>query len=195
MDTNLTLQAAKCPRMAHILKFLFLFSIYFTTIQAELIEQSHIRLPSQKRDRHTRLHFYFHDILDSDHPTSVKIVNPPGSSPFGATYMVDVPLTAEPDLNSTLIGRAQGTYALASQQNDFAFKMDINFVFIEGIYKGSTLTMLGRNAILDAVREMPIVGGTGAFRFARGYALAKTIWYNSTSGNAIEEFNVTICHL
>jgi hypothetical protein len=41
---------------------------------------------------------------------------------------------------------------------------------------------------------MPIVGGTGAFRFARGYALAKTVWYDPASGNAIEEFNVSIYH-
>lgn len=188
--------------MASILSFfLFLFSSFnylIISVQGVSLEESHITLPSERRSQSyfTHLHFYFHDILDSEHPTTLKIINPPrelSHGAFGATYIIDNPLTEKPDLSSKLVGRAQGTYALASQQfGDFAFKMDVNFVFTEGKYKGSSLTMLGRNVILDAVREMPIVGGTGAFRFARGFALAKTVWYNSTSGNAIEEFNVTI---
>lgn len=160
------------------------------------LEESNIMLPLEKPHSFTQLHFYFHDILDSENPSTLKIINPPSNShaPFGATYIIDNPLTEKQDLNSNIIGRAQGTYALASQQGDFALKMDVNFVFIEGSYKGSTLTMLGRNVIVDEVREMPIVGGTGAFRFAKGYALAKTVWYDSSSGNAIEEFNVSIYH-
>ncbi|MFQ6635341.1 hypothetical protein Gotur_012196 [Gossypium turneri] len=38
---------------------------------------------------------------------------------------------------------------------------------------------------------MPIVGGSGIFRFARGYALAKTVWFNK-NGDAIVEYNVTV---
>ncbi|XP_061357494.1 dirigent protein 22-like [Gastrolobium bilobum] len=179
-----------------ILRFFFLFSCYLISIHGVPLEESHIILPTERPERVTHLHFYFHDILDGENRTSVKIINPPSGSPsaFGATYMIDNPLTEEQDLSSKLIGRAQGTYALASQQLDFAFKMDINFVFTEGTYNGSTLTMLGRNVITQEVREMPIVGGTGVFRFARGYALAKTVWYNTTSGNAIEEFNVRLTH-
>nr|DAD22803.1 TPA_asm: hypothetical protein HUJ06_024266 [Nelumbo nucifera] len=36
-----------------------------------------------------------------------------------------------------------------------------------------SLRMVGRNPIVNEVREMPIVGGTRVFRFARGYCLAK----------------------
>ena len=185
--------------MLSIFSLLLLFSYYFMSVHGRVmsLEESHISLPFQKLQSFTHLHFYFHDILDGEKPTTLKIINPPNESshgPFGATYIIDNPLTREQNLSSKLIGRAQGTYSLASQQGDFAFKMDINFVFTAGTYKGSSLTMLGRNVIVDEVREMPIVGGTGAFRFARGYALAKTVWYNSTSGNAIEEFNITILH-
>ncbi|MBA0649494.1 hypothetical protein Goklo_017052 [Gossypium klotzschianum] len=45
----------------------------------------------------------------------------------------------------------------------------------------------------NPVREMPIVGGTGVFRLARGYAVAKTHWYNEV-GDAIVAYNVTIVH-
>ncbi|KAL5078155.1 hypothetical protein RYX36_017139 [Vicia faba] len=162
------------------------------------LEESNIMLPIEKLHNFTHLHFYFHDTLDGEKQTTLKIINPPNESShgdFGSTFIIDNPLTEEQDINSKLIGRAQGTYALASKQGDLALKMDVNFVFIEGSYKGSTLSLLGRNVIVDEVREMAIVGGTGAFRFARGYALAKTVLYDPASQNAIEEFDVSIYHL
>ncbi|KAK7323380.1 hypothetical protein VNO77_26852 [Canavalia gladiata] len=178
------------------LGLLLLFSTYFTTIQSAFLEQSHIVLPSERTERFTRLHYYFHDILVGEHPTSIKIITPPKNSPggFGVTFMVDNPLTEGPELSSKLVGRAQGTYALASQ-HDYGFKMVMNFHFIEGVYEGSTLSMIGRNAVLDTIREMPIVGGTGVFRFARGIAFAKTIWSDPNSGNAIVEYNVSVYHI
>ncbi|MFQ6647268.1 hypothetical protein Gotur_019998, partial [Gossypium turneri] len=51
--------------------------------------------------------------------------------------------------------------------------MVMNFAFLEGIYNGSAVSILRRNAVLDAVREIPIVEGSRIFRFIRGYALAK----------------------
>ncbi|KAH1084375.1 hypothetical protein J1N35_024136 [Gossypium stocksii] len=47
--------------------------------------------------------------------------------------------------------------------------MAYNFAFIEGKYNGSNLSVLGRNPVFSAVREMPVIGGSGVFRFARGY--------------------------
>nr|KJB44164.1 hypothetical protein B456_007G238200 [Gossypium raimondii] len=37
------------------------------------------------------------------------------------------------------------------------------------------------------------VGGSRIFRFGRGCALAKTVWFNK-NGNAIVEYNVTVVH-
>ncbi|QHO44622.1 hypothetical protein S83_018944 [Arachis hypogaea] len=65
---------------------------------------------------------------------------------------------------------------------------------MEGKYNGSTVSLLGRNAVFSGVREMSIVGGSGVFRFARGYAQAKTVWLNTTSGDAIVEYNVYVLH-
>ncbi|KAK7836913.1 dirigent protein 7 [Quercus suber] len=50
----------------------------------------------------------------------------------------------------------------------------MNFVFTTRKFNGSSLTILGRNAALQPLREMPIIGGTGAFRLARGFGTAKT---------------------
>ncbi|XVE99856.1 hypothetical protein REPUB_Repub03eG0237600 [Reevesia pubescens] len=63
----------------------------------------------------------------------------------------------------------------------------MSFAFIEGIYNGSSISIVGRNPVLNDVREMPIVGGSGVFRLARGYALAHTIWFDYKTGDATEK--------
>jgi hypothetical protein len=107
--------------------------------------------------------------------------------------MFDDPLTLGPQLSSKLVGKAQGFYASASQ-DDFGFLMAMNLAFIEGKYNGSSITILGRNSGLNKVREMPVVGGSGLFRFARGYAQANTYKYDPKSGDAIVEYNVYVFH-
>ncbi|KAJ7949290.1 Dirigent protein [Quillaja saponaria] len=146
-------------------------------------------------EKTTQLHFYFHDILDGSDPTAMRIIAPPEKSVggFGTTFMMDDPLTEGPEPGSKVVGRAQGMYAFASQ-HEIAFLMALNFAFIDGAYNGSALSILGRNPVLEEVREMPIVGGSGIFRLARGYALAKTIKFNPQSGDAVVEYNVTVSH-
>ena len=39
------------------------------------------------------------------------------------------------------------------------------------------------------LREMPIIGGIGAFRLACGFVQAKTHFFNFTSGDAIVEYH------
>lgn len=107
--------------------------------------------------------------------------------------MIDDPLTMGPESSSKVVGRAQGFYASASQ-SEAGLLMVMNFAFMEGKYNGSTLSVLGRNAVFSEVREMPIVGGNGAFRFARGYAQAKTHTFNLKTGDAIVEYNVYVYH-
>lgn len=111
---------------------------------------------------------------------------------FGAVVMMDDPLTEGPEPSSKLVGRAQGIYASASQ-TELGLLMVLNYVFVEGKYNGSTLSILGRNSVFSTIREMPIVGGTGKFRFARGYAQAKTHKLEIT-GDAVVEYNVYVFH-
>ena len=62
-------------------------------------------------------------------------------------------------------------------------------VFVTGKFKGSSLTIWGRNAMFHPLREMPIIGGIGAFRLACGFVQAKTRFFNLTSGDAIVEYH------
>ncbi|CAD6254525.1 unnamed protein product [Miscanthus lutarioriparius] len=145
----------------------------------------------------THLHFYFHDTVSGKSPTAVRVVSPPASSPsplFGMVNVMDDPLTEGPDQGSAaVIGRAQGLY-MGSDQAKLGFLQAMNLVFTAGDYSGSTLALLGRNCPFDAVRELPVVGGTGAFRFARGYALLRTHWLDFSTGDATVEYDVYVMH-
>ncbi|XP_062167247.1 dirigent protein 22-like [Alnus glutinosa] len=150
-----------------------------------------------KREKLSHLHFYFHDIVSGPNQTAVRVAEAPMTNTsltgFGAVVMIDDPLTARPELTSKHVGRAQGIYASASQ-TEVGFLMVLNFAFMEGKYNGSTLSVLGRNTVLSAVRELPIVGGSGLFRFARGYAHARTHTFDIGSGDAVVEYNVYVFH-
>ncbi|CAA0842796.1 Dirigent protein 21 [Striga hermonthica] len=143
----------------------------------------------------TNLHFYFHDIVSGPNPTAVRIAAPRAnySMFFGTLVMIDDPLTYGPDMSSGIMGRAQGMYGSADLEVA-GLVMVLNFVFTDGDYKGSTLSLLGRNAVMDKVREMPILGGTGKFRFATGYARARTYHWDFTTGDAVVEYHVTVFH-
>jgi len=152
-----------------------------------------------KKEKLSHFRFYWHDILSGNNPTTITIVQPPlklhstGLNAFGLVRMMDNPLTLGPQLSSKLVGKAQGFYASAAQE-EIVFHMTMNFAFIEGKYNGSTIAILGRNPALNKVREMPVVGGSGLFRFARGYAQASTHWVDLKSGDACVEYNVHVFH-
>ncbi|MBA0596637.1 hypothetical protein Gorai_013448 [Gossypium raimondii] len=121
-----------------------------------------------KRAKLSPLHFYFHDIVSGKNVTVIR-----------------------PGINSKMVGKAQGMYAYSSH-TEISLLMVLNFAFTEGKYNGSTLSVLARNEAFSTMREMPIVGGTGVFRFARGYAQART--RSMSQVEAIVEYNVFVFH-
>ncbi|KAL1192232.1 Dirigent protein 2 [Cardamine amara subsp. amara] len=165
----------------------------FTVTESEAYSKT-VPFQEYKPEKLTHLHFYFHDVITGDKPTAIKVAPGTNSSDvkFGVIMIADDPLTEGPDPNSKEVGRAQGMYA-STAMNTISFTMVFNLVFTEGEFKGSTLSLYGRNAIIELkVRETSIIGGTGAFRFARGYAQAKT---NKLDGlNAVVEYNVFVWH-
>ncbi|XP_049400779.1 dirigent protein 22-like [Solanum stenotomum] len=164
--------------------------------ESKAVEKWFYKLPHAKQ-MVTKFRFYFHDIVSGKNPTAVQIAqsNMTAKSPtaFGFVTMIDDPLTVGPEPNSTIVGRAQGIYGSADQ-NEVALLMTLNFVFTTGKYNGSTLSVLGRNPVFHQHREMPIVGGSGVFRLAQGIAAAKTYSLNTTNGDAIVEYNVIVLH-
>ncbi|KAL6658663.1 hypothetical protein ACP70R_004249 [Stipagrostis hirtigluma subsp. patula] len=141
----------------------------------------------------TRLRFYIHDIVTpppGGQATAVLVAR--GATPlpgdprtrFGDTFVIDDPLTEGPGAASAAVGRAQGFFMFASQ-TELALLLSVNMVFTAGPHNGSTVAVLARDAILDAVRELPVVGGTGGFRGVTGYGLLRTHSINTTAHNAV----------
>ncbi|KAM0053144.1 putative dirigent protein [Helianthus debilis subsp. tardiflorus] len=189
--------AQTLPKCRNIILTLLIFS---TLLQAQSHKFANKLSPKSlgfKKEKLTHLHFYFHDIVSGDHPTAVRVAEAPMTNTsrtfFGALDVMDDPLTVGPEPTSKIVGRAQGIYASASL-TEARLLMTLNYVFTEGKYNGSTLSILGSNSVFLKVREMSIVGGSGLFRFARGYALAKTHFFNLSSGDAVVEYDVYVLH-
>lgn len=149
----------------------------------------------QKATKQKLSHFrlYWHDILGGRSPSSIPVLKPVTKTGFGAVNMIDNPLTLGPELSSKVVGKAQGLYALASQE-EVGFLMAMNFHFTSGKYNGSSIAILGRNAVVNAVREMPVIGGSGLFRLARGYVEARTRDFDFKTGDATVEYSIYVFH-
>ncbi|CAN0917144.1 Pterocarpan synthase 1 [Linum grandiflorum] len=161
---------------------LLLCSPLVSTIHAAFSEEIVTGIAIKRVERSVHLHFYFHDILSGKNPSAVRIAGPADGSiaAFGNTMAVDDPLTEGPEASSKVVGKAQGLYSLASR-DDFSLLMVMNFAFTQG-----------RNPIMDDQREMPIVGGCGVFKEARGYVMAHTYWVDSKTGDAIVEYDAYV---
>ncbi|KAJ8747695.1 hypothetical protein K2173_014378 [Erythroxylum novogranatense] len=150
-----------------------------------------------KEQKLTHFHFFFHDTFTGTKPSVIQIVPTPPTNvsavAFGSMNMIDDPLTEGPNLSSNLIGKAQGFYGSAAQ-DEISFIIVMNIVFTQGKYNGSTITIVGSDPISSKVRELPVIGGSKIFRFARGYAEASTYSVNLTSGDAIVEYNLYVLH-
>ena len=134
------------------------------------------------------LHFYMHDVLTGSAATAVQVVNGPRGN-FGDTIVIDDALTETSSATSAGVGRAQGQYVWASRGNpELLVTMDV--VLTSGPYAGSSVTVVGRDDIGAAVRELSVVGGTGQFRMATGYVLWKTVRLEHP--NAVLELDVFV---
>ncbi|KAL3636971.1 hypothetical protein CASFOL_019270 [Castilleja foliolosa] len=153
---------------------------------------------AKPRPKVTRLHFFLQDTYSgpnaSVYPVAQSAITSNSSTSFGLVCVVDDPLTVDPNPSSEMVGRAQGTVAYADL-NEEAIHVSLTFVFTGGEYNGSSLTMVGRNALSNVFRRMPIVGGTGAFELAQGVATTRTYSTQPEMDRSTAEFNITIAQM
>ncbi|CAI9118177.1 OLC1v1019708C1 [Oldenlandia corymbosa var. corymbosa] len=144
---------------------------------------------SLAKPQKTKLHVYIHDLLFGKNQSIVPVARANGTSTspteFGLINVVDDPLTLGPDLNSTRVGRVEGVYVSASQEVA-SILVAVNFVFTDGKYKGSTLSVLGRIPKFDKNREFPVLGGSGFFRLAQGVVTAAVLPTDKEGNHAVE---------
>ncbi|KAL9173771.1 hypothetical protein ABFS82_02G010900 [Erythranthe guttata] len=144
------------------------------------------------------VHFYVQDVLGGSNPTVYEVarasITANSTTSFGQVRVLDDRMTAGPEANSATVGRLQGLITFADLETS-ALAMNLNFYFTSGEYNGSTLCILGRNQIMNAQREFPVVGGTGAFRFARGYALSSTYSYDVETNYGVLEYTMYVTYV
>ncbi|KAJ1275371.1 hypothetical protein BS78_05G130500 [Paspalum vaginatum] len=139
------------------------------------------------------LHFFMHDQYTGPNPTAALIV--PGRPPlpnatsterrFGDIAVMNNALTEGPERGSPRIGTAQG-FTVRVAERGSVNALSLHMVMEAGEYAGSSLVASGRVDTDLAVRESVIVGGTGRFRFARGYAHSRSYDYDLAKGGVVE---------
>ncbi|KAJ4802277.1 Dirigent protein [Rhynchospora pubera] len=146
--------------------------------------------PDSPKEKLTHLHFYFHEVESGPNATLVTSITLHRNTTFGDINVFDNTLRVGPQPDSALIGGAQGMGVHAALDGSQGLAA-INFFFTAGEYNGSSLATLG---VIKASgpSERSIVGGTGKFRFARGYMLSKLV--NSTATSLVVEFDMYFTH-
>ncbi|KAK8951352.1 Disease resistance response protein 206 [Platanthera zijinensis] len=162
-------------------------------ISAAMVTPAHDNYVKKKMgsEKYTHLRLYVHLAFSGVNATTVKVVQGPTNKSlgFGDMLVADNPITEDIDLSSKLIGREQGFTVGVSRDPDFSktiFLLTINLAFTEGEHNGSTITLSGRDTIFNVERELPVLGGTGAFRLARGYSFWTIVSLNFTGNTTIE---------
>ncbi|KAL4555556.1 hypothetical protein LXL04_038178 [Taraxacum kok-saghyz] len=112
---------------------------------------------------------------------------------FGTIFCTDDPITVTMDQGSAEIGRAQGIYVTSALDGSNSHVL-ISLVFTNKEFGGSTLEVQGASKQFERVREVAVVGGTGKFRLARGYATFETVHLDLSLSYSIIEGNFTVWH-
>lgn len=146
-----------------------------------------------KNEKLAKIHFYAQDLAGGPNSTVFEVARAAISTDellsFGKVLVVDDLLTAGPGRDSGKVGRSQGIVTSADMRTP-ATALSFNVVFTSGKYNGSTLSIAGRNQVSDSKRRLAVLGGTGVFRFTRGYAVLTT--YSSLVGEDLKTYYVVI---
>ncbi|XP_058217551.1 dirigent protein 2-like [Rhododendron vialii] len=156
---------------------------------------------SKAYDRHqlkeTNLTLYFQDFSSGPNATSAIVTGIPGRvwsfSSFGTIFVGDDPITAGPHMDLPQIARGQGIFTTSSLDGVNAH-ITYSIVFTNREYNGSTLEIQGRVFNLASAAETAVVGGTGKFRFATGFATFQTVSFDATLFYSVTQCNITVLH-
>ncbi|KAL2478498.1 Dirigent protein 21 [Forsythia ovata] len=170
----------------------------FANAQMTMLEEQGFGNLCQGNEKVAKLHFYLQDVLGGLNATVWEVarseITSTSPTSFGQVRVIDDLITAEPDSTSVKLGRAQGLITYADLENS-GLTMNINFVFTAGIYNESTVCLLGRNPMSQQNRELAVVGGTGVFRMARGYAISNTYSFDPVTNYGVLEYTVYVAYV
>lgn len=156
-------------------------------------------LPSQSNHAdgltQTKLTVYFQNRPSGPKATAVAIAGIPGQAwgfgNFGTAFSTDASMTEGLDKSSAQIGRGQGIMVTTAKDGS-SLTLLLSIVFTNKEYNGSTLQLQGADHQFENRREVAVVGGTGKFRFARGYATFEA--FRVGKSHVVSRCNVTVEH-
>ncbi|XP_059664482.1 dirigent protein 1-like [Cornus florida] len=147
--------------------------------------------------KETNMTLYLQDRSAGPNATVVPVTGIPGRlwtfSSFGTMFCSDDPITVGFDKTSAQIGRVQGIF-VTSALDGSSTHVSVSIVFTNATYNGSTIQIQGASRQFESVREVAVVGGTGIFRYARGYATFETIYLDTLISYAVIRCNVTVLY-
>lgn len=132
---------------------------------------------------------FFHDVLYNDqnaaNATSALIGGPQGTNKtvlsdpfhFGNIVAFDDHITLDNNFHGKPVGKAHGIYVY-DMKDTIAAWLGFSFVLNSTEYKG-TLNFIGSDPVLDKIKDISVVGGTGDFFMARGVATVSTDAFES----------------
>lgn len=92
---------------------------------------------------------------------------------LGMTTVVDEDLAGGHELGAAAVGRAQGFYVASSQ--DGSSKTVVLTAMFGGEVHGDTLTFFGVHRMAAPESRVAVIGGTGKYENARGFAAIRTL--------------------
>ncbi|PON85023.1 Disease resistance response protein [Trema orientale] len=92
---------------------------------------------------------------------------------FGTITVIDDVLTSGPELGSQTVGRAQGVY-VASSGDGSSVMMTCTAVMEGGEY-GDSINFWGVYRVGSATSRLAVVGGTGKYKNAAGFAVVRSL--------------------
>ncbi|KZV47272.1 dirigent protein 21-like [Dorcoceras hygrometricum] len=171
--------------------------VFHGNTNGSLVEEERLKQLIKAKEKTAMIHVYVQDALGGSNPTvwevarSVQTMNSPTT--FGQVRVLDDLVTAGADRDSEKLGRAQGIITF-SDLSESALTMNLTFYFNGGQHKGSSICIGGRNPINNKDRELPIIGGTGVFRMARGYAISNTFSFDAVSNYGVLEYKFYVAY-
>ncbi|XP_057790756.1 dirigent protein 22-like [Salvia miltiorrhiza] len=146
--------------------------------------------------KETEITLYYKISAGGPNATVIEVpgpsIGPLNFTRFGATFVSDTLITEEIEEFSAPVARGRRFFVIAALDGSQSLWVD-SVVFINGKYKGSTLQLQGSYSFME-LSEMAVVGGTGKFRRASGYATFETVYFDPVRSYAVLQSNLTVLH-